>query len=493
MQYKKDKNEINLLKLRDNSPLKIIKRIAITTIAATTIALGVANINPTFAESNENDFLNTVYYVYIDGEFLGTVNDKQEIEQAVNKKIQSLKDTYKGLDLSASNLTLIPEIVFHPVSENKVTMKKVNSKLAITTKAVALQVEGKPVAYFIDEETAERAVKRLKLKYVSNELLNILEENKKSGNSLPPLKKGQSRVLDVKLDKKISVVASEAPPQQILTVDDGAKLLQKGTLEEKKYKVKEGDVLGGIAIAHDLSLDQLLALNPGLKEDSLINIDDELNVTQYEPYLRVIVEKEFFSNEQIPYETEIKKSNSMYKGDTKTKQEGKPGEKLINYVVTESNGTQIKRTVLSEEVIKKPINKIVVKGTKVTPSRGSGSLAWPTNGGYISSTMGMRWGNYHKGIDIARPYNYTIKAADNGVVTFAGWDGGFGNKIIINHNNGMRTLYAHLSKISVRVGQTVAKGSQIGVMGTTGNSTGTHLHFEVYKNGDLKNPLSYLR
>ena len=82
----------------------------------------------------------------------------------------------------------------------------------------------------------------------------------------------------------------------------------------------------------------------------------------------------------------------------------------------------------------------------------------------------MRWGQFHKGIDIARPYNRTIKAADNGVVVFAGWDGGYGKKIIIDHRNGFRTVYAHLATISVRVGQTVQKGQKIGVMGSTGNS-----------------------
>ena len=107
--------------------------------------------------------------------------------------------------------------------------------------------------------------------------------------------------------------------------------------------------------------------------------------------------------------------------------------------------------------------------------------------------MGPRWGSYHRGIDIARPSNYTLKAADNGTVTYAGWDGSYGNKVVINHNNGYETVYAHLSSIGVSVGQVVAQGAKIGVMGSTGNSTGTHLHFEVLKNGALVNPLSVLK
>lgn len=106
--------------------------------------------------------------------------------------------------------------------------------------------------------------------------------------------------------------------------------------------------------------------------------------------------------------------------------------------------------------------------------------------------MGPRWGSYHRGIDIARPSNYSILASDNGVVTAAGWDGSYGYRVIINHNNGYQTLYAHLSNIYVSVGQVVPKGSVIGKMGSTGNSTGIHLHFEVTRNGKLINPLSVL-
>ena len=144
-------------------------------------------------------------------------------------------------------------------------------------------------------------------------------------------------------------------------------------------------------------------------------------------------------------------------------------------------------------ILEQPVNHIVIKGTKVIPSRGEGSFAWPTVGGYISSKQGPRWGKMHKGIDIARPSNRTIKAADNGVVVSAGWGGGYGNKIVIDHQNGFRTLYGHMSSLKVKVGQTVSKGSAIGIMGATGDATGVHLHFEVYKNGSLVNPLSYLR
>lgn len=121
-----------------------------------------------------------------------------------------------------------------------------------------------------------------------------------------------------------------------------------------------------------------------------------------------------------------------------------------------------------------------------------GYLSWPTVGGYISSYVGPRWGRQHKGLDIARPSNYNILAAADGVVTKAGYTGGFGNRIEIEHSNGLKTLYAHLSSINVTVGQEVSTGTVIGIMGSTGNSTGIHLHLEVYKNGALQDPMDYL-
>ncbi|MDV2888283.1 peptidase M23, partial [Alkalihalophilus pseudofirmus] len=82
-----------------------------------------------------------------------------------------------------------------------------------------------------------------------------------------------------------------------------------------------------------------------------------------------------------------------------------------------------------KQILKQPVKRIIIKGTKVIPSHGEGSFAWPTAGGYISSQMGYRWGKLHKGIDIARPSDRTIKAADNGIVVSAGWGNGYGNRI----------------------------------------------------------------
>ena len=128
----------------------------------------------------------------------------------------------------------------------------------------------------------------------------------------------------------------------------------------------------------------------------------------------------------------------------------------------------------------------------LTPDAGSvaatGSFIWPAAGGI---TQGYKF--YHKGIDIANRGGGAILAADSGVVVGAGWDAsGYGNRILVDHGNGTITLYAHLSVLQVVPGQRVNRGDVMGQMGSTGRSTGVHLHFEIRQGGVFLNPLSSL-
>lgn len=131
---------------------------------------------------------------------------------------------------------------------------------------------------------------------------------------------------------------------------------------------------------------------------------------------------------------------------------------------------------------------------QITPDAGtvvaSGQFVWPTAG-----TITQRFVWYHKGVDIANRGAPNVLAADSGRVLIAGWpDGnGYGNRVIIDHGNGYKTLYAHMSRIFVIPGQTVSRGAAIGQMGSTGRSTGPHLHFEIIQNGVYLNPLNFLR
>ena len=111
--------------------------------------------------------------------------------------------------------------------------------------------------------------------------------------------------------------------------------------------------------------------------------------------------------------------------------------------------------------------------------------------GPVTSEFGPRWGGFHPGIDIAPGYGTPIEAAKDGVVAFAGWMSGYGNFVIIDHGGGFATAYGHQSRLAVSDGQVVSAGQVIGYVGSTGFSTGPHLHFEIRVNGTAVNPRSY--
>jgi murein DD-endopeptidase MepM/ murein hydrolase activator NlpD len=125
-------------------------------------------------------------------------------------------------------------------------------------------------------------------------------------------------------------------------------------------------------------------------------------------------------------------------------------------------------------------------GSGAAPSSG---FIWPTSG-VVTSGFGWRWGRMHEGIDISAPAGTSVVAVASGTVIFAGWMGGYGQLVIIDHGGGLATAYAHLS--SIHAGGSVSQGQSIGAVGCTGSCTGNHLHFEVRVNGSAVDPMGYL-
>jgi murein DD-endopeptidase MepM/ murein hydrolase activator NlpD len=130
-------------------------------------------------------------------------------------------------------------------------------------------------------------------------------------------------------------------------------------------------------------------------------------------------------------------------------------------------------------------------GTTGSGQPSAAGLIWPCDGVVVSG-FGMRWGRMHEGIDIGCAYGTPNRAAAAGTVIYAGWLGGYGNLVVVDHGNGLSTAYAHASSILVSVGQSVSQGETVSLVGSTGNSTGPHLHFEVRINGVAVDPLPYL-
>lgn len=469
---------------------KLITKTSMVTLLMTglTFNLGFAK------EPDTQSAIKKIYHVYANSSYIGAVSDLNAVNMVVQEQEKKATNQYGKLQIKVdSNVNIIPEQVFGTETNDVETLQKLRETAFVEADAFELFVDNKPVAYLKDKQDYEKAIRLAKLQFVTEEQLNQWTARQSQETPLPKLEKGEERLIDISIEQKISGEPGKVSPAKILTPEEAVKVLMTGAVEQQKYAVKSGDVLGAIAHAHNLKTSELLALNPGITEETVLQIGQEINVTVAKPLIKVNVVKEKKIVEVIENTKITTEDASMFKGEQVIKQEGSEGKKEAAYRIVEENGNRLDKKLLEETVLVKPVDHIVVVGTKVISSHGTGDFAWPTVGGYISSPMGNRWGEFHRGIDIARPSNYNILAADNGVVVSTGLDGSYGNKIVINHNNGYTTLYGHLSKINVSVGQVVPKGSVIGIMGSTGVSTGIHLHFEVEKHGSLINPVSVLK
>ena len=158
-------------------------------------------------------------------------------------------------------------------------------------------------------------------------------------------------------------------------------------------------------------------------------------------------------------------------------------------VLEVQNEIMVKRLAYKKENLFNMLNEL--------SNVGDGSYSWPLEAGEISSYFGYRvnpfggGGDFHPGLDIADNYGTPIKASNSGVVEMADWNGGYGRYVRIDHGGGLATAYGHMSAYVVQVGQVVRKGDVIGYVGSSGASTGPHVHFEVLINGEQVNPLDY--
>lgn len=199
------------------------------------------------------------------------------------------------------------------------------------------------------------------------------------------------------------------------------------------------------------------------------------------------------TEQAIPFQETLTDDAALYEGQTAIDQAGAEGKKITVSVVHYKDGEELYRELISETIDPEPVTQMTRVGTKPVPTGiGSGEFLYPTSG-VISSLKGERWNRQHNGIDIANNTGTDIFAADEGTVIFSGPRSTFGNLIILDHGNGYQTYYAHCSELLKQKGEIVEKGAVIAKMGSTGNSTGPHLHFEVRKDGQICNPLDYVK
>lgn len=307
----------------------------------------------------------------------------------------------------------------------------------------------------------------------------------------------KARIKRIAFSQKTEIIEVKVKPETIDTLETAKERIYAVAEEAVEVEIKKGDNFWNLSKAYDLTVNDLEILNPDLDPDKIFP-GDKILVKASDPILDVIVELENTVLESIPFKIEYIKDNNLYKNQKKIVKEGIEGQKEVVYNITLLNGYQSSLRVESEKNLKEPVNAIVRIGTKTTVSRGGRINYGVVSGKRISSLYGFRIHpitgrrRFHDGLDIAATHGNGVYAYTDGKVVQAGWNGGYGISILIDHGNGLQTRYGHLSKLNVRVGQRVKTGERIGAVGSTGNSTGPHLHFEVIKWGQTKNPLNYI-
>ena len=212
--------------------------------------------------------------------------------------------------------------------------------------------------------------------------------------------------------------------------------------------------------------------------------------------LSIKLETDWVYETEVAYETEVVYDDTMPADQEEITQEGVNGVSKITYRLTYIAGVQVDAADTDVEVVTEPVKEKKVIGTYVKPGEATGEFMWPVPHTHtVSSYMEWRWGRMHNGIDIAGggDYGEPFLASDGGTVIWSGNDGGgYGNYVMIDHGNGYVTVYGHACELACSTGDYVNKGDVIGYIGSTGNSTGPHLHFEIRLNGEYQNPLDYV-
>ena len=437
---------------------------------------------------------------------------KQEDEKKTAFFIKALKNYFSDLLFKDTNIIKSTYNHLLPFAAIFVIILAVNS-YGNKLPAIKIMYQGTPIAYAENQSVWNEG---------KNKALSMLYENSDSDSIL----------------KDITFEMERVEPSKLSSADIISENLLANSSSE--YKRACGIYIDGklLCATHNESdalsvLDSILApYEKKADESTLVGFVEEIEYVQgYYPEnshiiwdtskllsvlqsedspVRVKTMKTVTRYETIKYDTIKRNTSTLYKGTKKTVQNGKNGKMLITELVTYIDSKKAYTATVSEKVVTAPTTEIIQIGTKSNTYGGSYGSAtgfiWPTRGAYrVSSHYGYRsasisgW-SYHGGIDIVLGSGSSagipvVASASGTVVTaYSGWRG-YGHTVVIDHGNGIKTRYAHMypGSITVRVGQRVYQGQQIGRIGSTGNSTGPHLHFEVLVNGYKVNPYPYIR
>ena len=411
------------------------------------------------------------------GEMIGTIENEKVFEQATEMVSQRMVH-----DASEQNESVSMTPVFSlTVSDSEsytvadaVCNKIIEQSDGIIEEATGLYIDGELIG----------AVKS------SADLSHILEE-------ILDEAKGDDEDATAVFAQTVDSVTGLFPTSTVISSQEMESELTATSQKAVTYVVQEGDTAFDIAQKNNMSLEELDSLNAGVA-DGMIHIGDVLTLQTAVSRLEVQIVKTETYQEALPYKTITQTDDSQYTDYSQVITEGSEGVQECVDRVTYVNGVEVSRENVSTTVLTPAVDRVVVTGTKERPKNsgiGTGNFIWPCPSLHVITTYyEYRWGSFHAALDISggSAYGKPIVASDSGTVTAAGYSGSYGYRVIINHGNGMQTLYAHCSELLVSVGQKVNQGETIALVGSTGNSTGAHCHFEIYVNGSRVDPLPYV-
>lgn len=419
----------------------------------------------------------TAYEYSYNGQKLGLVKEKDDVLQ--------ITDLVQGALTEEKNMKIVidakDDITFHrklaldesQIDNSEQVLKRLTYMGDLKVKATGIYVNGKKIGAVQDRKTVEKALKDVADKYT------------KKGDNI--------EIEKVSFLEKVDIDPCSTDLEDLHSEEEMVDLLCTSGEKETVHKVVAGDTLHSIAKKYDVWEDQLLADNKGINSKKL-EVGSNIIVKQQAPVLTYEVVEKITYDKVIEHKVEEQKSADIYEGMTETQQAGSDGLSEITARVTLQNGKKVVEEDLVTTVKEEPVTEVVLVGTKERPPTvGSGKYIWPLKDSFTqTSGFGSRWGRQHKGIDLAVSVGTTVYAADGGTVVEAQYSGSYGNVVMIDHQNGQETRYAHNSKLLVKKGDKVYQGQPIAKSGNTGRSTGPHVHFEIRFNGEPRNPLNYL-
>lgn len=443
--------------------------------------------------------------IFINGEYLGIVEDFDiisETKRDLEKTLVSPVDT--GVDFDS--------VITYSLTSGKnfdyLTKTEVYSALYEVAKKEIVPAYG----FYIDGTLVAATKNRHALEVIREEINDYFADMQSvftrgddikvvTSNNIV-IEEGNFPTSIVKSEKEVRELLGFAPTHDTHEHDHSIysvcyEFMTKPTLEWKN-KSSQSTTLQGIAT--------IVQTNTEYEPD--VDTAEEY-VTTSKPSLVVLgykIIKTKTLKETVPFTVEYVETDKYLKGTMSVERVGKNGQRTATYEIAYSDvdeKNELERVLISEVVTKEPVNKIVLVGTRPPTDEEQRTLATGTfiipYNNYLSSAYGVRtvtkFGTreFHNAWDIPGPYGAKIVAADGGVVCNVSRTSGYGLRVIIDHENGYKTLYAHLSSATVKVGDRVAQGDQIAKMGSSGRVTGVHVHFEIQKDGVTVNPADYMK